>query len=70
MNYSLNQRFYCKRNHKLSIYNIWFHDIAKTTEMEAGLEVAYKAVCQSKEAHCTDQIIKIIQEADREFLCK
>jgi hypothetical protein len=65
-NYSLNQIFYGKRHDKLSACNILGHDIVKTAETEAGFDAAYK----SKEAHSTDQMIKIIQDTDRECLHK
>ena len=53
--YSPNQIFYGKRHNKLSVYNILGHDIVKCAETEAGLEAAYKAVCEMTNTHSTDR---------------
>jgi len=67
-NYSPNQIFYGKRHDKLSVYNILGMSIVKAAETEAGLEAAYKAVCESNEDYTESDIMKIIKDADREFL--
>jgi hypothetical protein len=66
--YSPNQIFYGKRHDKLSVYNIVGRDIVKSAETEAGLEAAYKAVCESTNTPSTEYLLKIIRDADREFL--
>jgi hypothetical protein len=66
--YSPNQIFYGKRHDKFSVDNILSHDIVKWAEMEAGLEAAYKAVCELMETRSTEDILKIIRDADMEFL--
>jgi hypothetical protein len=66
--YSPNQIFYGKRHDKLSLYNILGRDIVKCAETEAGLEAAYKAVCESTNTHSTEDLLRIIRAADREFL--
>ncbi len=43
----------------------------KAAETEAGLEVAYKVVCSSKEdTYTNEDILKIIHVTDREVLCE
>jgi hypothetical protein len=50
------------------VYNILGCDIVKCAETEAGLEAAYKAVCESTNTHSTEDLLRIIRAADREFL--
>ena len=52
----------------MSVYNILGQSIVKAAETEAGLEAAYKAVCQSNKDYTDSDILKIIKDADREFL--
>ena len=66
--YSPNQIFYGKRHNKLSVYNILGCDIVKSAETDARLEAAYKAICESTNTHSTDDHLKIIRDAEREFL--
>ena len=44
------------------------HDLVKIAETEAGLEAAYKIVCQTKgEIQPNDEIARAMKEVDRKF---
>lgn len=68
-NYSANQIFYDKKNDKYCIYNGLGPNVVKMAQTEAGLEAAYKLVCNNKgDMPSTDDIIQVIEEADMNFL--
>ena len=67
--YSANQMFYVKKNDNYCIYNVLGPDVVKMAQTEAGLEAAYKLVCNNKgDMPSTDDIIQVIEEADMNFL--
>ena len=67
-NFTPNQIFYIKKHDKHSVYNVLGTRIVKLTEMEAGLEAAYMALCNSKDPNSDDEIEQIILDADAKFL--
>ena len=70
--YSPNQIFYGKRHDKQSVYNVLGSELIKVAQTKAGPDAAYNLSSGNKgrEMIPTQDIIRVIEDADEQFLCE